>query len=279
MGENVCHTELVGLVVLSLALLISLCLNVIFYIRRTASLCRDGCWHPHINDGESPSQNEGHYFHDLNHHEQQENPNDHHEQQENPIYGNINTDRRDSGLVEVCYEMMTMKHTRDHMKPPQSDLNYASLDLKLAKKRKKKYRYQQGQNQGRNKLQDQPPGHLTHPVNAFSEVEADMDAHLPPRDTSTMVSHSSIYLNSQQIAQETEDMERERSINIEKESMGWEGMRRREDGGSRKWIGEEESEERQNNGSVCTQLPEIEAIQSDANHFISNFSPDSDQQD
>lgn len=165
--------------------------------------------------------------------------------------------------------------------PPESDLNYASLDLKLAKKRNKKYRHQHGQNQGWNK-QDRLSVHLTHPANGFMEVEADIDAHLPPRDTSTMVSHSSIYLNSQQIAQETEDMERERSTNIEKESMGWEGIRRREDGESREWKGEQASEERtdrQNNGSVCTQLSQVEAIQSDTNHFIGSFSLDSDQQD
>lgn len=149
----------------------------------------------------------------------------------------------------------------------------------MAKKRKKKYRNQQGQ--GRNK-QDRLSVHLTHPMNAFMEVEADMDAHLPARDTSTMVSHSSIYLNSQQIAQETEDMERERDINIETESMGWEKIRRREDGGSREWKEEQESEERtdrQNNGSVCTQLPQLEAIQSDTDHLIGNFSLETDQQD
>ncbi|CAK6953913.1 uncharacterized protein LOC128370914 [Scomber scombrus] len=272
-----CFTELVGLVVLSLALLISLCLNVIFCVRRTASFCRGGCWHRHTSEGESPSQNEGRYIHNLNHHEQQEDANNHCEEQENPIYGNISTDR--TGSSEVCYEMMTMKPTRDRMKSPESDLNYASLDLKMAKKRKKKYRQQQGQNQGRNK-QDRLSVHLTHPVNAFMEVEADMDAHLPPRDTSTMVSHSSIYLNSQQIAQETEDMERERSI--EKESMGWDGIGRREDGESREWEEEQESEERtdrQNNGSVCTQLPQVEAIQSDTDHLIANFSIDNDQQD
>ncbi|XP_053187072.1 uncharacterized protein LOC128370914 [Scomber japonicus] len=269
-----CFTELVGLVVLSLALLISLCLNVIFCVRRTASFCRGGCWHRHTSEGESPSQNEGRYFHDLNHHEQQLDPNNHCEEQENPIYGNISTDRTD-----VCYEMMTMKPARDRLKSPESDLNYASLDLKMAKKRKKKYRNQQGQ--GRNK-QDRLSVHLTHPMNAFMEVEADMDAHLPPRDTSTMVSHSSIYLNSQQIAQETEDMERERSINIETESMGWEEIRRQEDGESREWKEEQESEERtdrQNNGSVCTQLPQLEAIQSDTDHLIGNFSLDTDQQD
>ncbi|KAM7398075.1 hypothetical protein PAMA_006106 [Pampus argenteus] len=256
-----CHTALVCLVLLSLALLISLCLNIILYVRRKTTLCRDACCRPHIYEGESPSQNEGHYFHDLNH-EQQENPDDHHEQQDNPIYGNISTDRR--GSVEVCYETMTAKHTRNRIKSSESDLNYASLDLKVAKKRNKKYRHQQGQTQGRNKLQDQLPVHLTPSMNTFSEVETDMDAHLPPRDTTPMVSHSSIYLNSQQIAQETEDMERERSLNTEK-SMGWEGIRRQEDGGSR----EQESEEitdRQNNGSVGTQLLEVEDIRSGTNH-------------
>lgn len=75
-------------------------------------------------------------------------------------------------------------------------------------------------------------------------------------------------------------MEREMSIIIEKESMGWEGIRRQEDGGSGEWKGVQESEERtdrQNNGSVCTQLPEVEAFQSGINHFICSFSPDSDQ--
>ncbi|XP_074466693.1 uncharacterized protein LOC141752562 [Sebastes fasciatus] len=172
---------------------------------------------------------------------------------------------------------MTMQHARDRMKSLEPDLNYASLDLKMAKKRMKKNRHQQGPAQGRNKLQDELPVHLTPPVNAFLEVEADMDAHLPSRDTSTMVSHSSIYLNSQQIAQEAEEMERERGTNMERE--GWEGIRRREDGQSREWKGEQESEERKDcNGSVCTQLSEVEAIQSSTDHFINSFSHDIDQQ-
>lgn len=144
----------------------------------------------------------------------------------------------------------------------------------MAKKRMKKNRHQQGNAQGL-------PVQLTAAANAFLEVEADMDAHLPSRDTSTMVSHSSIYLNSQQIAQETEEMERERGINMERENVGWEGIRRREDGRSREWKREQESEERKDrqdsNGSVCTQLSEVEAIQGDTDHFISSFSPDGDQ--
>lgn len=132
----------------------------------------------------------------------------------------------------------------------------------MAKKRKK-HRHHLGQTQGRNNCQDQLLVHQ----NDFLEVEGDMDAHLPSRDTSTMVSHSSIYLNSQQIAQEAEEMERERSTNMESENAGWEGMRRCEDVGSRKWKGEQESEERKDrqddgDGSVCTQLSEVHDIQS-----------------
>ncbi|XP_041808605.1 uncharacterized protein LOC121617477 isoform X2 [Chelmon rostratus] len=273
-----CSIAAVALVLLSLALLISLCVNVIFCIRRRASLCIDDeCCNPHMFEGESPSQDEGHYFHNLNHDEQQENPHNHHEQEENPIYGNISTDRRVS--VEVFYEMMTMQHTRDRMKSLEPDLNYASLDLKVANKHKKKHRHQQGHTQGRHKPQDQLPARLTPPVNAFLEVEADMDCQLPSRDTSTMVSHSSIYLNSQQIAQETEDMERERGINMERENVGCEGIRRQEDGGGREWTGGQESEERKDrrdcsNGSVCTQLSDVEAVQSGTDHFISSFSHD-----
>ncbi|XP_018548136.1 uncharacterized protein LOC108894057 [Lates calcarifer] len=286
MDKYDCHIELIGLVLLFLGLLFSMCLNVIFCIRRRTTLCRDknDCCYPHIYREEGPSQDEGHYFHDLNHHEQQENLHNHHEQQENPIYGNISTDRR--GSVEVCYEAMTTQHTRDRLKPLEPDLNYASLDLKVAKKRKKqKHRHQQDQTHGRSTRQDQQPAHPTPPMNSFLEVEGDMEAHLPSRDTSTMVSHSSIYQNSQQIAQETEEMERERGMNVEGESMGWEGIRRWEDRGSREWRAEQESEERKErqigvgNGAVCTQLSEVQAIQSDTDHFISSFSHDTDQHD
>ncbi|XP_026225699.1 uncharacterized protein LOC113168866 [Anabas testudineus] len=267
-------TTLIALVLLSLALLISMCLNVIFCIRRRATLCRDteNCCSSHNYEGEGLTQEEGHYFHDLNHHEQQENPHNHQEQQENPIYGNITIDRRD-----VCYEMMNKQQTRDHMKPPEPDLNYASLDLKLAKKRKK-HRHQQGQPQGRNTFQDQLPIHQ----NDFLEVEEDIDDCLPSRDTSTMVSHSSIYLNSQQIAQEAEEMEREKSANMERENEGWEEIRRN-DVGSRKWRGEQESEERKDrqddgSGAECSQLSEVHDTQSGTELFNNSFNNDSDQQ-
>lgn len=80
-----------------------------------------------------------------------------------------------------------------------------------------------------------------------------MDAHLPPRDTSTMVSHSSIYLNSQQIAQETEEMERERNINRE-ESKRWESRQEFEEQGRE----ERKDEPDSSNGNVCELLSELE---------------------
>ncbi|XP_034539775.1 involucrin isoform X2 [Notolabrus celidotus] len=274
-----CKIELIGLVVLSVALLISLCINIFFCVKQRAKLCRetDNCCVPHFDEEDRLSQEQGNYFHNVNHdeqqenhhdhHEQQENHHDHHEQQENPIYGNISTDRQDSG--EVCYEMMTMKQTRERVKATEADLNYASLDLKRAKKHKKRLRHQ---HQGRNSLQDQPS---VQSANAFLEVDMDMDARLPSRDTSTMVSHSSIYLNSQQIAQEAEEMERERGINTERENMSWEGIRSEEDGRIPVWNGERESEERTDlsNGNMCPQL--LEADDSHTNHCDRSFDRES----
>ncbi|XP_008276084.1 uncharacterized protein LOC103354482 [Stegastes partitus] len=262
-----CIIYVVPLVLLSLALLVSLCLNIILCIRQRATLCRDESCYPENPQGVTLTQNEGQYFHYLNRDEQQENPHDHHEQQENPIYGNISTDSR--GSVEGCYEMMTMQRTRDCEKPLEPDLNYASLDLKIAKKHKKKHRHQQSQTQGRNKLHEQLSVAFTTPVPTFLEVDADVDALLPSRDTSTMVSHSSIYLNSQQIAQEAGEMERGRSTNMERENVGWDSMRRYEDRGSREWKGDQESGERivqqdGSNGNVCPQLSEGEIINCDS---------------
>ncbi|TNN79014.1 CD226 antigen [Liparis tanakae] len=138
----------------------------------------------------STSQEEGHDFHNLDDDEQQDNLQG---QRENPIYGNIGSDRRD-----VCYETVAFQPTRDPVKPLEPDLNYASLDLKTMKKRMKKNRHRQGRDpQGGSDLE--PPVNLTASSNASFEVEADVDAQRPPRDTGAMESHSCIYLNSQQI--------------------------------------------------------------------------------
>ncbi|KAF6719955.1 hypothetical protein FQA47_021178 [Oryzias melastigma] len=199
-------------------------------------------------------------FRNLSHRAQQENPCNRREQQENPIYGNISTDR--SEAAEDCYERM--QRSRNLRKPSEADLNYASLDLKVAMKRKKKHGHLQGQTQGHSTLQEHLPDRLTPPPNAFLELDADADAHLPPRETCTMVSHSSIYLNSQQIAQEAEEMEREWSASTEMERGSLEGHQWGEDGRSRDWkidldSGEgEESKHYGSNGNVCALLSEDE---------------------
>lgn len=142
-----------------------------------------------------------------------------------------------------------------------AEVNYASLDLKLAKQRKNKARQK-----GRDGRQDQSPVCHATPANAFLEVNNHVDAELPSRDTGTMESHSSIYLNSQQIAQEAEGMERERSY--EGENGCWDGVRRCGDG----YAEREARRDRQSysNGSECTQLSEVEAGQSDGSLSESN---------
>lgn len=131
-------------------------------------------------------------------------------------------------------------------------MNYASLDLGKAKKLKKKRRPKRAQ--GCNNL----PAHLT-PLNSFLEVDVDLEAQLPPGDASPLLSHSSVYLNSQQIAKETEDMGRGQSMNMQVEGSRW--MNRDRDG-----------EERKNrwdcsNGDICTEAAEAEGCHSDTDAF------------
>ncbi|XP_017273515.1 uncharacterized protein LOC108236946 [Kryptolebias marmoratus] len=274
-------SDILPLGLVSLALFISVCLNIILCIRQRGTLCRDKrtCCRQDASEGDTLSQVERQYVCDVNHREEQENPHNHHERQENPIYGNISTDRRDSS--EGCYEMMSLQRPRDCMKPLEPDLNYASLDLKLAKKRKKQ-RHLQSQVKGQNKQQDQLLDVLTPSGNTFFEVDADVDALLPPRDDSNMVSHSSIYLNSQQIAQEAKEMEREWSANKEEEGAGWDNAQECEEGGSREWDEDQECEERKDNhedrsnGNACVQQSEAETTYSVTDLFINSFTGDCD---
>lgn len=266
-----------ALVLACLALLLSVCVNIIFYMRQRGTMCKDHrCCNPHSSEEETLSQIEGQYFSDLSHQERQENPPNHQEQQENPIYGNINTERR--GSSEVCYEMMSRQRTRDCQKPSVADLNYASLDLKIAKKRKK-HRHLQGQAKERHTQQDPLADHLTSPSNAFLEVDTKVDAHLPSRDTGVMVSHSSIYLNSQQIAQEAEEIERERGFDME--NMGWDGLRESKVAVRKDWDKDQESEERKDNpgnciGNISIQHSGVETTQSCSEQVTDSFSRDTD---
>lgn len=139
----------------------------------------------------------------------------------------------------------------------EPDLNYASLDLKVKKKPKRVHRRSPAQ--GCNNMQEQVMVPLTPPLNAFLEVDINMDAQLPATDESSMVSHSSIYLNTQQIAKEAEDMERGQSVNVEEDGFNW--MIRDQEG--------EESENRKDssNRNICI---EAQDRHGDTDHFINS---------
>lgn len=120
----------------------------------------------------------------------------------------------------------------------EPDVNYASLDLSKAKKPKKQRRPKQAQG-GSN-----PPAHLAR----LSSSEVEVEAQLPPGEAGPLLSHSSVYLNTQQIAKEAEDMGRGQSLTTEAEAS--------------KWVdGDRDGEERKNrwdrsNGDACTEAAE-----------------------
>lgn len=140
------------------------------------------------------------------------------------------------------------------MQSLEHDLNYASLNLKVTKKPKKKHRRNPAQ--GCTNVQEQVAVGLPPPMNAFLEMDINVDAQLPPTDESSMVSHSSIYLNSQQIAKEAEDMARGQSVNTEEKISNW--ITRDQDG--------EEGEKRKNSSdkNIWT---ETQGCHGDTDHF------------
>ncbi|KAI5099868.1 nectin-4-like [Silurus meridionalis] len=136
--------------------------------------------------------------------------------QDNPIYGNIFVDNGEykPRTVDGDYEPMTKQSTRQDEKSDSEDVSYASLDLKLFQNRKKKKRYQAKQNQT-HKVQTHPPPRAQM---RRMDSEADCDVALPSRSSSLIVSRSSIYLNSHQVALETEELQRERERVRERET-------------------------------------------------------------
>lgn len=144
--------------------------------------------------------------------------------------------------------------TKISLQSLEPDLNYASLDLKVTNKPKKKHR--RNHPQGCKNVQEQVAVGLSPPMNAFLEVDINVDAQLPPIDQSSMISHSSIYLNTQQIAKETEDMAREQSVYMEEKGSDW--ITRDQD-----W---EEGEKRRDSRdrNICT---EAQDCHSDTDHF------------
>lgn len=109
-------------------------------------------------------------------------------------------------------------------KSDPEDVSYASLDLRLVQKHKKKKRYQEKQNQT-HKVQTHPP-----PMTQMRRMEmgADCDVALPSRSSSLIVSRSSIYLNSHQVALETEELQRERERERERQTE-WQSNQERDD--------------------------------------------------
>ncbi|XP_028840092.1 uncharacterized protein LOC114792807 isoform X2 [Denticeps clupeoides] len=138
-----------------------------------------------------------HYIHRMSRFEE-----DHMQHKENPIYGNICTDGRGSE-DDVCYEHMAGTGSRVQKSDHIADISYASLDLNNFKKKKKTWQYQQSHPQ----LQQEPP-QASVEEDLLGDPEMNVD-HLS-RDSSLIVSHNDIYLNSQQISQEAEEMGRER---------------------------------------------------------------------
>ncbi|KAG7484379.1 hypothetical protein MATL_G00048970 [Megalops atlanticus] len=180
----------VGLALTSLALLISVCLNIIFYSLRRKNRQRTDL-EEFIYPEPCP----------VISHQEEEVP-DH---QENPIYGNISTERAGNDPEEdsprIFYEHMKAR-CREEKPPPQMDVSYASLDLNVGQKGRKKCRNKQNPKRGQNRAGQAQQD--------FLEVDVEVEATLPSRSSSPIVSRNSIYLNSHQVALETEELERER---------------------------------------------------------------------
>ncbi|XP_066507879.1 uncharacterized protein [Hoplias malabaricus] len=199
-GETGCY---IGVTLTSLALLISVSLNIILYTLRK-------------RERQSRAVEEALYRHSL-----QDDRFDDEEQlsQNNPIYGNICMDGGGTANFNYgLYEPRTNLSTRQEEKDEPNDVSYASLDLTVAQKRKKKRKYHNKPNQTHQVQTHTPPGQQS-----SVDTSVDHEVTLPSRSSSLMVSRNSIYLNSHQVALEAEELERERDRERE-----WKSNRERE---------------------------------------------------
>ncbi|XP_056323204.1 uncharacterized protein LOC130236505 isoform X2 [Danio aesculapii] len=207
MGDRCdCTAAYVAVGLLSIGLLISLCLNVAFYLlRRKERKCTaNENMYDYGDEALRRDSLQSYRFED-----------DEMERQENPIYGNICLDG--GGAFEmaedVCYEQMSQASTVKHgLKVQQGDVSYASLDLTANKKRRKKRKYQKQAQTHQAQTHPQPSSQQ----NCLDQHPED-DSALPSRTSSLMVSRHSIYLNSHQVALEAEEREREREREKEME--------------------------------------------------------------
>ncbi|XP_042562936.1 T-cell receptor-associated transmembrane adapter 1 [Clupea harengus] len=183
-----CKVAYIGLFLTGLALIISVSFNILLYSMRR----RD----QKVRDAEEYLYNYSERSEERFEEEVQ--------QQDNPIYGNICTNGGEPEAEnDVCYEQMA----GPKRKQKQADVSYASLDLSIAKKHKKKRKFQTNQNQAHQNQTHQ--AHMT-PQGSLEVADPEEEATLPSRSSSLMVSRHSIYLNSQQIAQEAQELEREK---------------------------------------------------------------------
>ncbi|XP_050976125.1 protein Son isoform X1 [Labeo rohita] len=206
-GSSSCKTEHVAIALTSIALVISLCLNVVFCLLRRKG--KKYAANENIFEyGDEPLRQDSlrsYRFED-----------DEMERQENPIYGNICLDGGEPFEMspEVCYEEMSHASTaKKRLKVQQGDVSYASLDLTANKKRRKKRKYQKQPQTHQAQTHPQP----TSQQNCMDQADNEADVTLPSRSSSLMVSRHSIYLNSHQVALEAEEREREREWERERE--------------------------------------------------------------
>ncbi|XP_016381417.1 splicing regulatory glutamine/lysine-rich protein 1-like [Sinocyclocheilus rhinocerous] len=217
MPEN-CTNQYVAIGLTSTALLISVCLNVVFCLLRRKKK-KYAVNENMLEYGDEPLRQDSlqsYRFED-----------DEVERQENPIYGNICLDGGGHFEMspEVCYEQMSHASTaKQGLKVQQGDVSYASLDLTANKKRRKKRKYHK---------QAQTHQAQTHPQPASQQNGMDQDDEadvtLPSRSSSLMVSRHSIYLNSHQVALEAEERERDRERERERERVREKEMERERD--------------------------------------------------
>ncbi|TRY83131.1 hypothetical protein DNTS_020649 [Danionella cerebrum] len=137
------------------------------------------------------------------------------DEMENPIYGNICLEGGGAFEMspEVCYEQMSQASTMNlGLKVEEGDVAYASLDLTANKKRRKKRKYHKQAQTHQAQMHNSQAASQQN----IQEQDEETKVALPSRNSSLMVSRHSIYLNSHQVVQETEERGREREQKTER---------------------------------------------------------------
>ncbi|XP_077361244.1 uncharacterized protein LOC144006330 isoform X2 [Festucalex cinctus] len=191
-----CSVTLAALTLLSAALFVSLCVNAACCITRRASLCADSCCCVRSYTTGRSSKEGGRHFVESHQPERREEAERH---TENPIYGNI------AGSEECDALRVLPANTRFHasLQAQQKTshdalINYASLDLNVAKQRQQKLHGDHSTKARQHKLRDDQSKKLSLHVTGTG---------VGPRwDFGSVASQGSVYLNSEYVAQETDSI-------------------------------------------------------------------------